>query len=192
MAVHIALLRAVNVGGRGLRMPELKSMFEALGFSDVRTLLQSGNVVFEGGRRAGTALESFLEVETGKRLKFECDYIVRTPAQWAALVAANPFEAESRRDPAHVVAMPLKTAPGKRELAALEAAIAGREAVRLRGRDLYIHYADGIGRSKLTVPLIEKKLDTRGTCRNWNTTLKVLAMVQGRQAGESIREGDPA
>jgi uncharacterized protein (DUF1697 family) len=161
-------------------MADLRAMFEALDFANVRTLLQTGNVVFEGGRRTGAALESFLEAETTKRLNLGCDYLVRTSAQWIDLVAGNPFPNEARRDPSHLLVMPLKSVPGKREVAALQATIEGREVLKAKGQDLYIVYPDGIGRSKLTVSLIEKKLNTRGTCRNWNTTLKLLAMAQAR------------
>jgi uncharacterized protein (DUF1697 family) len=161
-------------------MADLRAMFEALDFANVRTLLQTGNVVFEGGRRTGAALESFLEAETTKRLNLGCDYLVRTSAQWIDLVAGNPFPNEARRDPSHLLVMPLKSVPGKREVAALQATIEGREVLRAKGQELYIVYPDGIGRSKLTVSVIEKKLNTRGTCRNWNTTLKLLAMAQAR------------
>jgi uncharacterized protein (DUF1697 family) len=161
-------------------MADLRAMFEALDFANVRTLLQTGNVVFEGGRRTGAALESFLEAETTKRLNLGCDYLVRTSAQWIDLVAGNPFPNEARRDPSHLLVMPLKSVPGKREVAALQATIEGREVLKAKGQDLYIVYPDGIGRSKLTVSVIEKKLNTRGTCRNWNTTLKLLAMAQAR------------
>ena len=179
MSTQIALLRAVNVAGSNVAMLDLRAMFEALGFAQVRTLLQTGNVVFESARRTGAALESFLEAETKKRLNLGCDYLVRTAAQWSDVVASNPFRDEARRDPSHLVVMPLKSAPGKREIAALEAAIEGREVFRAKGQVLYIVYPDGIGRSKLTVSLIEKKFDTRGTCRNWNTTMKLLAMAGG-------------
>jgi uncharacterized protein (DUF1697 family) len=180
MPTHLALLRAVNVGGLNLAMADLRAMFEALDFANVRTLLQTGNVAFEGGRRTGAALESFLEAETTKRLNLECDYLVRTSAQWIDLVAGNPFPNEARRDPSHLLVMPLKSVPGKREVAALQATIEGREVLKAKGQDLYIVYPDGIGRSKLTVSVIEKKLNTRGTCRNWNTTLKLLAMAQAK------------
>jgi uncharacterized protein (DUF1697 family) len=183
--VQIALLRAVNVGGRSIAMADLKAMFDALGFANARTLLQSGNVVFESGRKTGPALESLLESETAKRLGVECDYLVRSAAQWSALVAANPFAAEARRDPGHLVVMPLKAAPGKQQVAALQAAIQGSETARAKGQALYIFYPDGQGRSKLTISMIEKKLGTRGTCRNWNTTLKLLALAQGASAKAS-------
>jgi uncharacterized protein (DUF1697 family) len=193
---QIALLRAVNVGGRSIAMADLKAMFDALGFANVRTLLQSGNVVFESGQKNGAALESLLEAETAKRLGIACDYLVRSTAQWSALAAGNPFPDVARRDPGHLVLMPLKTAPSKQEVAALQAAITGRETVRAKGQALYIVYPDGQGRSKLTISVIEKKLNTRGTCRNWNTTLKLLALAQGPSAksspARSVRDGKRA
>jgi len=179
MPARIALLRAVNVGGSNVAMADLRAMFEALGFAHVRTLLQTGNVVFEGGNKMGAALESFLEVQSRERLNLGCDYLIRTTAQWIDVVAGNPFPDQARRDPGHLVVMPLKTAPGKREVAALQASIQGREILGAKGQALYIVYPDGIGRSKLTVSRIEKTLNTRGTCRNWNTTLKLLAMSTG-------------
>jgi len=182
MAVQIALLRAVNVGGRSLAMAGLKAMFDELGFPGARTLLQTGNVVFESGKRSGAALESFLEARTAQRFDLKAGYVVRSAVEWVRIVADNPFPREAERDPARLVVMPLKAAPAKPDLAALQAAIVGREIVHSKGQTLYIVYPDGIGQSKLTVSLIERKLATRGTCRNWNTTLKLLAMVEGKRA----------
>lgn len=173
MVVQIALLRAVNVGGRKLVMAELKGMLESLGFADVRTILQSGSVVFGGATRAGDALESFLETETEKRLKLRTDYLVRTAEEWKAIVDRNPFRREAKDDPSHLLVLPMKSAPAPSSLAALQSAIQGREIVRMAGRELYIYYPDGIGESKLTVALIERKLQTRSTGRNWNTVLKI-------------------
>lgn len=179
MATQIALLRAVNVGGRSIKMAGLKAMFAELGFSDTRTLLASGNVVFDAGARKGTALESFLESETAKRLELGTDYLVRSPAEWRRAIAKNPFPREAERDPAHLLLLPMKSTPEKRELQALEAAIKGRERVRAIGRELYAVYPDGIGRSKLTIAAIEAALGTRCTGRNWNTVLKLAAMLDG-------------
>jgi len=173
MATHIALLRAVNVGGRKLVMAELKAMFESLGFTQVRTLLQTGNIVFAGARKASTALEAVLEAETEKRLKVRTDYLVRGAEEWSAIIANNPFRREAEDDPSHLLVLPLKSAPAEADLAALRAAIKGRETVRAVGRELYAYYPDGIGESKLTVALIEKKLNTRCTGRNWNTVMKI-------------------
>jgi uncharacterized protein (DUF1697 family) len=175
MVVQIALLRAVNVGGRKLAMAELKGMFESLGFSTVRTILQSGNVIFGGARRTGAALESFLEAETERRLKLRTDYLLRTADEWNAIVGENPFRREAKDDPRHLLVLPLKSAPATSLVATLEAAVQGREIVRAAGRQLYAYYPDGIGESKLTIALIERKLQTRCTGRNWNTVLKIQA-----------------
>ncbi|HUN48075.1 MAG TPA: DUF1697 domain-containing protein [Stellaceae bacterium] len=178
MTIHIALLRAVNVSGRSIAMAALRAMAEDLGFAGARTLLQSGNLVLDGGGRRGAALEKLLEAETEKRFKLRTDYLVRSAREWRAIVAANPFPKEAKEDPGHLVVMPLKAAPAKSAVAVLAAAIKGRERVRARGSELYIVYPDGIGRSKLTIAGIEKTLATRGTGRNWNTVLKLAAAVE--------------
>lgn len=178
MALQIALLRAVNVGGRTIRMAELRALFAELGFTDTRTLLQSGNVVFNAGTRTGPALEAFLEAETEQQLKLRAEYFVRTAAQWKKAIAQNPFARQAKKDPSHLLLMPMKSAPKKHELAALEAVIRGRERVQAVGGQLYAVYPDGIGRSKLTTQVIERALGTRCTGRNWNTVLKLDALLQ--------------
>ena len=176
--MHIALLRAVNVAGKNLvAMAALRSLFEELGFSRVSTLLQSGNVVFDGGKRGGDALESKLEKATAERLGVRVDFMVRTAAEWSAVVAANPFAEEARRDPGHLLVMCLKAAPAPGAVEALRAAIKGPERVAVVERDAYLVYPDGVGRSKLTTALLEGKLGTRGTGRNWNTVQKLAALA---------------
>lgn len=178
MTVRIALLRAVNLPSHGkAAMSDLRDHFTALGFAEVKTLLQSGNVVFRGGMREGGALERYLETETEKRLGLKTDFFVRTAKEWEALVARNPFPDEAKKDPSHLVVMFLKDAADKKAVAELQAAITGPEVVRAEGRHAYITYPAGIGRSKLTNALIEKKLGTRSTGRNWNTVLKLKALA---------------
>lgn len=175
---RIALLRAVNVGGRTpVAMADLRALLAALGFEDVRTVLQSGNLVFGAAGADPGALEARLERELAARLGVTTDVLVRTAAQWRALVAANPFAAEARRDPGRLVAVVLKAAPRAKAAAALRAAIVGRERVEVRGREAYVVYPDGQGRSKLTLPLIEKHVGCRATARNWNTVLKLAALA---------------
>lgn len=93
-------------------------------------------------------------------------------------MARNPFPEEAERDPGHLVVMILKGAPAAHEVKALQDAIRGRELVRADGRAAYVVYPDGIGRSRLTTALLEKKLGTRGTGRNWNTVLKLAALTR--------------
>ncbi len=179
--MQVALLRAVNLGPHGkIAMTDLRALITDLGLEDGKTLLQSGNLVFRGGARTGAALERQLEAETKKRFGLATDFFVRSAAEWSAVVGANPFRVEARRDPSHLVTIFLKDAIKPAAVAALQAAIAGREIARCEGKDIrevYLYYPDGIGRSKLTATLIEKKLGTSGTGRNWNTVLKVQALA---------------
>jgi uncharacterized protein (DUF1697 family) len=180
MSSHIALLRAVNLAGHNrVGMAELRSLVTTLGYSDGRTLLQSGNLVFRAGRRSSAVLERQLEVESRARLGFATDFFVRTAQEWAAVVERNPFPAEARRDPSHLLLFCLKDAPAPPRVEELQAAIVGREVVRAEGRHAWIVYPDGIGRSRLTNAVIERTLGTRGTGRNWNTVLKLLALTRG-------------
>jgi uncharacterized protein (DUF1697 family) len=156
-------------------MSELRELFESLGFTCAKTLLQSGNVVFKTNQHSGAALERLLETETAKRLSVSPDYIVRTAAEWEDVTAHNPFPKEAKNDPGHLVVMFLKAPPQSTNVNALEAANRGREVIRADGKELYLVYPDGIGRSKLTGNLIEQKLGIRGTARNWNTVLKLRA-----------------
>ena len=175
---HIALLRAVNLGSHNkVAMAELRACLEAQGFTNVRTLLQSGNVVFSGGRRRTAALERQLEDAARATLALDTPFIVRTRDEWDALAAANPFPREAADDPGHLLLFCLKDAPPAGAGAALRAAIKGRERVRVLGREAYLVYPDGVGRSKLTVGLIERCLGSKGTGRNWNTVLKLQAVA---------------
>jgi len=100
MTMRIALLRGVNVGGaKKIAMAELKAMVEALGFTDVKTLLQSGNVVFEAGERSDAELEALLETEAERRLGLVTRFIVRGPKAWRMMIDANPMPTAAEREP---------------------------------------------------------------------------------------------
>jgi uncharacterized protein (DUF1697 family) len=179
MPTYVALLRAINLAGRNMvGMADLREMCDRLGCLDTRSLLQSGNLVFRVAGGTSAKLETALQEEARKRLGLDTDFFVRTAKDWEAIVAANPFPREAKDDPGHLIAMFLKNAPGKQSQAALREAIAGRERFEIVGREAYIVYPDGVGRSKLTTALIEKKLGTRGTGRNWNTVLKLAAVLK--------------
>lgn len=174
---HVALLRAVNLGPHNkVSMAALKALAEGAGLAEARTLLQSGNLVFQS-KKASPALEKLLEAALAKQLGLSTPVIVRSAAEWHEAIEKNPFGAAARKDPGHLVLMPLKATPAKAAVAALEAAIVGRERIQLVGQSLYLVYPDGIGESKLTISLIEKKLGVTGTGRNWNTSQKVAALL---------------
>ncbi len=174
----IALLRAVNVAGhKPVAMPELKRVIADLGFSNARSILQSGNLVFSSGLRLRDAdIERMLEQGARDGIGLQTDFFVRSAAQWRTIVAANPFREEAQRDPAHLVVALTKAAIKAADVEALRASIVGPEKVSARDRHLYVVYPTGIGRSRLTNALIERKLGTRATARNWNTVLKVAQM----------------
>lgn len=174
----VALLRGINVGGNNkIPMSDLRSFMESLGFDNVKTLLQSGNVVFESSRRKGVELERFLESETRKHFHLEIDYVVRTSDEWKKIIDSNPFRKEAKSDPGHLLVLFLKGAPELGAVKALQSAIVGREVIRAVGTQLFAVYPDGIGKSKLTNALMDRKLGVRGTGRNWNTVLKIAELL---------------
>ena len=179
MSIHVALLRAVNVVGHNkVAMSDLRGLLVDLGFADVKSVLQSGNLVFTSDGLTGAPLERLLEKETAKCLNVTVDYVVRGADEWRKNIARNPFPKEAKSDPSHLLVMFLKSAPSVRDVEALQSAIKGPEVMRREGKQLFITYPEGIGRSKLTGNLIERKLGVRGTARNWNTVLRLAALCE--------------
>jgi uncharacterized protein (DUF1697 family) len=177
LTTHVALLRAVNVGGRGkVAMADLRAMLTDLGFEAPRSLLQSGNLVFRS-QQSGATLEALLEKNAEARLGLATDFLVRTAAEWRAITDANPYAEMAREDPSHLVVMALQAQPDADGLTALRAWIPGRETIEAVGRELFITYPDGIGTSKLTGAVIERRVGSRGTARNWNTVTKLGAVL---------------
>ena len=173
LTTHIALLRGINVGGhRQIGMTDLRNFITQVGLQDARSLLQSGNLIFTSKVRTGAELERFLESEAADRLSLEVDFFVRTPEEWKSVIRQNPFRKEAERDPGHLVVLFLKSAPNAEDVAALQADVTSPEIVKAKGKQAYVFYPNGIGRSKLTQAMIEKRLG-RGTGRNWNTVLKL-------------------
>ncbi len=153
-------------------MTNLRNFLIELGFENVKSLLQSGNLIFGSRSRFGAELERYLEMEAGRRLALEVDIFVRTAEEWKGIVRHNPFRKEAERDPGHLVVLFLKSAPAAKDIALLQADVVGKEVVRAKGKQAYIFYPNGQGRSKLTGAMIEKRIG-RGTGRNWNTILKL-------------------
>ncbi len=167
MTVHIALLRAVNLGShKKVSMADLRAMVTDLGFDNAETLLQSGNIVF-GSKPTGAKLEQLLEDAARKQLKLDTDFIVRNAKQWDDIVERNPFPKEAKAEPGHLLLMACKTAPGK----SVKVTGAKSERFEVVGKEIYIVYPNGVGQSRL-------KIHTIGTGRNWNTVLKLAALAR--------------
>jgi uncharacterized protein (DUF1697 family) len=179
VAVFIALLRAINVGGNTIiPMADLKTLCGELGYKDARTLLQSGNLVLSAPRATPASLAKKLEAALLDRFGKEVRVIVRTPDELRHVVARNPFPAAARDDPGHLLVTFLADAPTAEAAKALAAWKHATEPFKVDGRELFIHYASGVGTSKFTGPTIERLLATPGTARNWNTLNKLIALAQ--------------
>ena len=177
--VFVALLRAVNLAGhKPVRMSALVDAMGKVGLMNVFSLLQSGNLVFRSRLGTGGEIERLVERELPRRLGLQTDVFVRRADEWRKIVARNPFRDEAKRDPGHLVVHLLKDRPNLKRVDALRAAILGPEVVQADAKQLYAVYPAGIGRSRLTAALIEKQLGTRATGRNWNTVLKLTALVE--------------
>lgn len=174
---YVALLRAVNVGGRKVTMKELKEMAGAIGYENARTLVASGNLVFGTKKTPDIKLETTLETAIEKTFNLFSEVMVRNPDEWTAIIKANPFPKKAKEDPAHLVCLVCKTAPDAKAidtwLEGFRAKYDKGEKLKIVGREIYIDYGDSIGESKLILP---KKLVT-GTARNWNTVLKLETML---------------
>jgi len=184
VGVVVAFLRGVNVGGHNqIKMDALRALCERLGLRDARTYLQSGNLLFRGEARDVVPVAKKLEDEIGRCLGRRPGVIVRTCAELKQTVARNPFSARRDINPSRLLVSFLAGDPGPEARAQLLKLNTAPEEVRLGGRELYVYYPNGIGRSKLTSSVLEKALKTPGTARNWNTVTKLVALAEGLEAG---------
>jgi len=177
LAGHVALLRGVNVGGKhSVPMAALREVAAALGWTDLRTHLQSGNLVF-AARGSPAACERALEHALQQRFGFPVPVIVRTGAQWRTLAAGSPFpDAEGERPQLLHLCLakgPLPAAAGP----ALQQQAGAGERVAVRGGALWIDYAGGVARSKLGPALLDRTVGSVVTARNWRTVAALAAMV---------------
>jgi uncharacterized protein (DUF1697 family) len=167
MPSFVALLRAVNVGGTGkLPMSDLKAMCEELGFTSVRTYIASGNVVF-ANRKSEAAIKSALEKRLAAYAGKPVGVLVRSAAEMAEVSAKNPFP---KAAPNRTMAVFLDEAPPKDTIASVR----GRkdEEIKLGKREIYVHYGEGMAKSKLVIPAAKT-----GTARNMNTVATLAEMA---------------
>jgi uncharacterized protein (DUF1697 family) len=172
-AVGIALLRGINVGGHNrVPMPALRTLCEELGWGDVQTYIQSGNVVF----RASTPLSDvagMLEQAIVRRFQLTIPVIVRDAADWAAYIEGNPFPAASRDEPKLVMLALSKQEPAPGAAKLLQERASGDERIEQVGDALWIHYAAGVAGTKLSPGLLDRVVGSAVTTRNWRTVQKL-------------------
>ncbi len=181
MAVFVALLRAVNVGGTGkLPMQDLKAACEKAGLERVSTYIASGNLVLETDKPA-PAVKALITQLLRDRFGLTKNHtLIRTPRSLASVIAGNPFAAAATQRPNRLMVNFLDGPPPAGFADAL-AAYRGPERLRLAGEHLYIDYAQGMARSKLR-QFLDRALKVPTTARNWNTINRLLEMARALEA----------
>lgn len=170
---YLALLRGINVGGKNrLSMTDLSRIVALAGGTDVRTYIQSGNVVFRAEADLSAAISRGLQEALG----LSVPVVLRTHAELAAVVAKNPFLAQGA-DPDALNAMFLADWPEEEAVRALDPERSPGDAYVVVGREVYMHCPKGLARCKLTNDYFDRRLKTTSTVRNWRTVLKLLELA---------------
>jgi uncharacterized protein (DUF1697 family) len=176
MAVHVVLLRGINIGPRNrISMPDLREALEEAGFRDVQTYLQSGNVVLKSTAKPD-AVRGKVEKLIKERFGLEIAVVARTRAELAAVVKRNPLGKVAKEPKRYQVTF-LSAKLSAKVVRELEAAAAPEEQVVVAGREVYAWHPKTIARSKLWTTLAGKKLGVTATSRNWTTVEALLELA---------------
>jgi uncharacterized protein (DUF1697 family) len=179
MAGYVALLRSVNVAGRGrLSMVDVQRSFLSLGHTDVSTYIQTGNVLFSSRSKNLPALAADIERRLERDFGSSPAVILRTVGDLSRTVATSPF-ARQGADPARHHVTFLAGRPSDERLAAFTTPPSGRDELVVDGLEVYVHTPDGYAGSKLTGALLERRLGVLSTTRNWNTVVRLNELAGG-------------
>jgi uncharacterized protein (DUF1697 family) len=179
VATRIALLRGINVGGRNqIPMADLRAVCVDIGWTDVQSYIQSGNLIFQADD-APADCEAELEQAIERSFGVSVPVLVRTPVEWTGYVADNPYAEVARSDPNQVMLALSKTPPRQAAVESLQARAADGERIMQIRDALWIHYAGGAGRSKLSPGVLDRLVGSAVTTRNWSTVHK-LEELAGR------------
>lgn len=185
MTTFIAMLKGINVSGHKIiKMERLRASFADLGFANVRTYVQSGNVIFETNE-SPAGLAAKIEGQILKDNGFDVPVLTKTAAELAGIIERNPLVKDKAIDQEKLHVTFLSSDPPKDALSLLRPLAAGAEQVRIIGRAVYLYCPNGYGNTKLTNRAIEKKFSCHATTRNWKTTLMLLQMSD--KGGNSMK-----
>lgn len=178
MNTYISILRGINVSGQKLiKMDALKKAYENLGFQNVSTYVQSGNVIFSASGTEPEKLEKMIYNQIEKDFGFEVPVMVLTVEKLKQVVDNNPFVIDPAKDPAFLHVTFLSSKPGKYDSSAIEAKKQDGEEISFTGEAVYLYCPNGYGRTKLNNNFLEAKLKVTATTRNWKTTNELLKMA---------------
>jgi uncharacterized protein (DUF1697 family) len=184
MPVVICMLRGVNVGGHNLiKMDALKALCVSLRLKDPQTYVQSGNVIFRTEKDA-TKLAKRLQGALEKKFGFRPGVMLRTASELKDVIANNPFAGRNGIEPGKLLVNFLADDPGKDARKQAQAIKTDPEELHIIGREVFIYFPDGQGRSRLPWPKIERALGTSATGRNWNSVTKMLEIAEKLETAE--------
>ncbi len=176
---YVALLRSVNVAGHGrLNMDELKDMFRAIGYSEVSTYIQTGNVIFKAPSRPAKRLVTDIRRQIEHTVGSAPEVILRTVPELTRTVATSPY-AQRGVDPSRHHVTFLADQPTPERLQSFRTPSSGDDELTIIGREVYVHTPGGYGNTKLSGSYLERHLDVMSTTRNWNTVTKLCARAGG-------------
>lgn len=179
MPTYIALLRSVNVLGKNMiRMPELAGAFEKAGFDNVRTYIQSGNVIFGAEECSTGELSERIRELITKHFGLTLQVLVLTPAVLEQIMSDNPFIGRPGIDITRLHVTFLSRVPESIRAEKLLSYSYPPDEIMMHSRAAYLHCPEGYGRTRYDNTFIEKKLDVTATTRNWNTCLKLLEICR--------------
>ena len=182
MTVIISMLRGVNVGGHNkIKMDALRDLYESLDLRNPQTYVQSGNVVFRAEAKDLAVLAKRIEDAIERKFGFRPSVVLRTTSDLTDVIARNPFAKRSGIEASKLLVTFLAAAPSPDARDEILGIKVSSEEVRIDGRELYVYFPDGMGRSKVW-PAIEKALKKSGTGRNWNTVTKLLEIAEKLEA----------
>lgn len=178
MPVLVCFLRGINVGGHAkIKMDALRALFESLKFEEPQTYVQSGNVVFKSSERNLEFSATRIKKAIAKKFACSPEIMLRTVADLRSVVSNNPFAKRNNIEPAKLHVFFLAGQPAKNAAENLRQFAIQPEELHLIGRELFIYFPNGVGKSKLPWARLDKALQTPGTGRNWNSVTKVLEMA---------------
>ncbi len=177
MLTYICLLRGINVSGqKKIKMLELKSAFESMGFTDVSTYIQSGNVIFNSAEDSPEKLEQAIKKMLHDQFGFDIEVIVLTHAALAAAVKNNPYVIDPEKEEKKLYVAYLKELPEQAQLDHLASYDYFPEVYHIDNKVLYFYAANGAGRAKMNTNFFESKLKVKATMRNWRTSNKLVEL----------------
>lgn len=176
MITYIAMLRGINVGGhKKIKMDLLLNLYESLGFTNIKTYIQSGNVIFDSPNLNIQELTEKIEEKIKSSFSFEISVFIRTKNELQKIIENNPFQKE---DLSKLFVAFLSDNPIDPPLSEINKVKDDLEKYIILGKEIYLYYPNGVSNTKLSNNFLEKKLKVSATTRNWNTVNALFAMTK--------------